>query len=78
MLGWLARPMLNIMKVFHEWTLNWGVAIILLTLLVRLIVLPFNVVSYRSMKAMQKIQPLITELRERNKADPMALNKEIK
>ncbi len=77
MLGWLARPMLGVMKVFFQWTSNWGFAIILLTLLVRLLVLPFNIVSARSMKAMQKIQPLIAELRERYKDDPMTLNKEM-
>lgn len=73
----IAKPLLYIMKWFHGIVGNWGVAIILLTLLVRFVVLPFNVMSLRSMKAMQKIQPLMTELRSRYKDDPMTLNREM-
>ncbi len=73
----LARPMLQIMKWFYSFVENWGVAIILLTLLVRLVVMPFNIMSYKSMKAMQKIQPLTKELREKYKGDPQTLNKEM-
>lgn len=75
-LAFIAKPLLYVMKWFYGYVGNWGVAIILLTLLVRLVVLPFNLMSFRSMKAMQKIQPLIAGLRERHKNDPMALNRE--
>jgi YidC/Oxa1 family membrane protein insertase len=74
--GFIARPLLYVMKAFYSVIGNWGVAIICLTLLVRLCVLPFAVMSARSMKAMQKIQPLLAQLREKYKADPVALNRE--
>ena len=73
----IARPMVNVMKFFHSIVGNWGFAIILLTLLVRLLVLPFNIYSFKSMKAMQKVQPMVNQLRERYKDDPMALNREM-
>lgn len=75
--GFIAKPLLYVMKAFHTWAGNWGVAIILLTLLVRLCVLPFNIMSFKSMKAMQKVQPIIQALREKYKEDPMRLNTEM-
>lgn len=76
-MGWIAVPLLYTMKWIHSILPNWGIAIILLTLFVRFLVLPFNVMSVRSMKAMQKIQPLINSLRERYKNDPLKLNQEM-
>ena len=78
--GWLsviAKPLLYTMKWFFQQVPNWGVAIILLTLLVRLFVLPFNLMSYKSMKGMQKIQPLMTAVREKYKNDPVKMNQEV-
>lgn len=77
MLGFIAKPLLWCMKAFYGMVGNWGLAIILLTLLVRFIVLPFNLMSARSMRAMQKIQPLIKDLKEKYKDDPMAQQKEM-
>lgn len=75
--GFIARPLLYIMKASHSVVGNWGFAIILLTLIVRLCVLPFNIMSFKSMKAMQKVQPAIQALREKYKEDPMRLNQEM-
>lgn len=75
--SWLARPLLFILRALHQITHNWGFAIILLTLLVRILLLPVNVKSYKSMKTMQKIQPQIKELREKHKEDPQKLNTEV-
>lgn len=72
----IARILLVLLKWFHSVFGNWGVAIILLTLLVRLLVLPLNVTTFRSTKAMQKLQPLIASIRERYKDDPQAMNRE--
>lgn len=77
MLGWVSKPMLAVMKWFHGLIGNWGVAIILLTLLVRALVLPFNLMSYKSMKGMQTIQPILAGLREKYKNDPVTLNREM-
>lgn len=75
--GFIARPLLYVMKAFYTLAGNWGMAIILLTLLVRLCVLPFNIMSMKSMKAMQKVQPAIQKIREKYKDDPMRLNQEM-
>ena len=78
--GWfsvLALPMLQIMKKFHEWVGNWGIAIILLTLLVRLAVFPLMYKSAKGMKQMAKIQPQIQKLREKHKENPQVLNQEM-
>ncbi|MGE5087211.1 MAG: membrane protein insertase YidC [Bacillota bacterium] len=75
--GAISRPLLYVMKAFHSWVGNWGFAIIMLTLMVRLVVLPFNIMSAKSMKAMQRVQPIIQGLREKYKDDAMRLNTEM-
>lgn len=72
----IGKVLLKVLIWAHEMVGNWGWAIIVLTILVRLIVLPFNVFSYKSMKKMQKIQPQLQSLRERYKEDPATLNRE--
>ncbi|MCK6598242.1 MAG: membrane protein insertase YidC [Bdellovibrionaceae bacterium] len=76
-MGFIAKPLLFTMKWFYTLVPNWGVAIILLTLLVRLFVLPFNLMSMKSMKAMQKIQPEMASIREKYKDDPIKMNQEV-
>ncbi len=72
----IAKPMLLTMKWFYKIFNNWGLAIILLTLLVRMIVMPLHIMSFKSMKTMQSIQPMIQSIREKYKDDPMQLNRE--
>jgi YidC/Oxa1 family membrane protein insertase len=72
----IAKPLLVLMKLFYGFIGNWGIAIILLTLLVRMLVLPINISSFKSMKAMQKVNPMIQALKEKYKDDPAALNRE--
>ena len=75
--GWLARPLLLFLNWLYGLSGNWGLAIIFLTVFVRLCLLPINIKSYQSMKGMQKIQPQIKELKETHKSDPKKLNLEI-
>lgn len=77
MFSWLARPMLQLMKWFHGIVGNWGVAIIILTLLVRVLVLPFTVMSFKSLNKMKVIQPQIKALKEKYKDDAQKLNQEM-
>ncbi len=77
MFGWLAGPLLKLMKWLYSVTSNYGVAIVLMTILVRLAVMPFNLASYKSMKGMQVIQPQVNKLKEKYKDDPTAMNKEM-
>jgi YidC/Oxa1 family membrane protein insertase len=73
----IGKILLVVLKWFQSFVGNWGWSIILLTILVRLIVLPFNMASYKSMKKMQKIQPMMQSLRERYKDDPQTQQREI-
>lgn len=75
--SFIAKPLVSIMKWSYSILGNWGLAIVLLTLIVRFLVLPFNFMAIRSMKAMKKIQPDIQKLKEKYKDDAMALNKEM-
>lgn len=73
----IAKGILWLMKVIHSGIGNWGGAIIFLTIIVRIIVLPFNMLGYKQMRAMTKIQPQIKTLRERYKNDQQTLNQEM-
>lgn len=75
--GWfyfLAIPMLQLMIFFYGIVHNYGVAIIFLTILVKIITLPLTLKGMKSMKAMTKIQPEVMALREKFKNDPQKLN----
>ena len=75
--SWMARPLLLFLIWLYGLCHNWGLAIILLTFVIRLFLLPINIKSYKSMKVMQKIQPELKELRETHKADPKKMNLEV-
>jgi YidC/Oxa1 family membrane protein insertase len=78
--GWFtifAYPMLSALKWFYKYVHNFGLAIILLTVLVKLITYPLTLKSMKSMKEMQRIQPQLARLRERHKDDKEKLNQEM-
>lgn len=74
--GFISKILLQLMKLIYSFVGNWGVSIIILTIVVRTLLLPFNIMSFRSAQAMQKIKPKMDEVKERFKGDPMRLNKE--
>lgn len=79
-LGWttlVAVPMLYLLKFFYNIVRNYGVAIILLTVLVKILLNPINRKSLESMKGMQAIQPRLKELREKYGNDKQKLNQEM-
>jgi len=73
---WLALPLLKALKWIDTYVHNYGVAIILLTILVKLIFWPLGNMSYRSMKGMQKLQPQMKKLQEKYKDDKAKLQQE--
>jgi YidC/Oxa1 family membrane protein insertase len=73
----LAKPLLITMNVIHDVIPNYGVAIILLTIFIKLIFWPLGTKSYKSMNEMKKVQPLMMELREKYKNDKQRMNQEI-
>ncbi|MGE0615719.1 MAG: membrane protein insertase YidC [Bacteriovoracia bacterium] len=78
--GWftiIAYPLLWLLKWFYGFFHNYGVAIICLTLVVRLITFPLNYKSMVNMKKMAVLQPQIQAMREKYKDDPQAMNKEM-
>jgi YidC/Oxa1 family membrane protein insertase len=73
-LWFIAKPLFWLLKKFHALTGNWGWAIILLTVLVKLLFYPLSAASYRSMAKMRAVQPRILTLRERYANDKGRLN----
>ena len=71
----LAWGMLWIFKGLHAIFGNYGIAIILLTALVKVISYPFTRKAHNSMKEMQKLQPQLVELKEKYRDDPQKLNR---
>jgi len=74
---WLGVLLLSLMKKFYEYIPNFGVAIILVTVVVRLIMYPLTYKSYASMKKMQTLQPKIEELRKKFPKSPEKQQEEI-
>ena len=64
-LDWFAKLLLRNLNWWYGFFNNYGVSIILLTLVVRLFMLPLTLKSMRSMKAMQALQPELAELKEK-------------
>ena len=73
---WLGVPILKLMKWVHHYVGNYGVAIILLTVVSKVLFYPLTVKSMRSMKAMQALQPQVNALRTKYKNDPKKLQEE--
>jgi len=70
MLMWLLIPVYSVVK-------NYGVAIILVTILFKLILWPISQKGLKSMKNMQKLQPKMVKLKEKYKGDPTRMNQEV-
>jgi YidC/Oxa1 family membrane protein insertase len=78
--GWfsaIAKPLLYALKYFYRYTGNYGMAIIIITVILKIIFFPLTHKSYKSMKEMQKIQPMMTKLKEKFKDDRDGLNRAV-
>jgi len=75
-MAWLGVPILLVMKWIHQYVGNYGVAIILLTVVSKVLFYPLTVKGMRSMKAMQALGPQINALRSKYKSDPQRLQRE--
>jgi len=78
--GWfhlIAVPLLAILNWFYQYVHNYGVAVILLTVLIKVIFWPLSHKSYKSMDQMKRIQPMIKKLREKYADDKERMNQEI-
>lgn len=78
--GWtdiIAKPLLYLLRFFDQYIHNYGLSIILLTILVKILFWPLTHKSYKSMKEMQKLQPRMAKIREKYKNDKQKLNQEM-
>lgn len=78
--GWfdiLSKPLLIFMIWLHNYVSNYGIVIIIITILIKILFWPLTAKSYKSMKSMQKLQPQIMKLREKYKDDREAMNREM-
>ncbi len=73
----LAIPLLWLMNIFYGVFHNYGVAIIMLTVITRIPFIPIISKGMTSMKKVQDIQPKINEVREKYKKDPKKMNQEL-
>jgi YidC/Oxa1 family membrane protein insertase len=77
--GWvdlIAKPCLWFMNFIYGFIPNYGIAIIILTIVTRLLFWPLAQKSYKSMNDMRKLQPLMQEIREKYKNDKARINQE--
>jgi YidC/Oxa1 family membrane protein insertase len=70
----IAKPLFSLMQFLHGIVQNWGWAIVLLTLVVKLAFFPLQAASYRSMAKMKKVGPKLQQLRERFGDDRVKMN----
>lgn len=73
----VAKPIFYVLRFINEYTHNYGVTIILLTMMLKVLFVPLQYKSYKSMKQMQVIQPKVLAVQEKFKEDRDRLNKEL-
>lgn len=73
----IAKGLLWLLEFFHKYVHNWGVAIILLTIVIKAVFWPLTAKSYASMEKMKKLQPMMAAIREKYKDNKELMNKEV-
>lgn len=73
----IAKPMLVAMNWIFAYVKSYGLTIIILTILIKIILYPLTLKSFKSMKELQKIQPLMKEIQTKYKDDKQKLNQEL-
>lgn len=78
--GWfdfISKPCLKLMNFLYSLIPNYGIDIILLTILIKILFWPLGNKSYKSMNEMKRLQPLMTDIREKYKDDKKRMNEEV-
>ncbi len=76
--GWLtiiAAPLFWLLTLIHTWVQNWGIAIIVLTILIKLAFFPLSAASYRSMAKMRIVAPKLEKIKQQYGDDREKLNR---
>lgn len=74
---WMAKPFLVVLNFFDKYLGNYGIAIIVLTVIIKILFYPLTKKSLQSMRDMQKMQPQMAALKEKYKNDKEKMNKEL-
>ena len=64
-LWWIAQPLFSLLEFIHGVVRNWGLAIVILTVIVKIVLYPLSAASFKSMAKMRKLQPEMARLKER-------------
>lgn len=78
--GWfyfLTKPIFKVLHWIYKWTGNYGIAIIVLTLLIRIALFPLANKSFKAMSRMKQLQPEMMKIRERFENDKARMNQEL-
>jgi YidC/Oxa1 family membrane protein insertase len=78
--GWfdiIAKPLLVTLRFFNSYVSNYGISIILLTILIKILFWPLTRKSYQSMKEMRKLQPMMAKIREKYKNNKQEMQKQL-
>jgi YidC/Oxa1 family membrane protein insertase len=73
----VAKPLFSVLRYINDYTHNFGWAIIILTLGIKLLFVPLQYKSYKSMQGMKDIQPKVAKLQEKYKDDKQKLNEDL-
>ncbi|MBW2219921.1 MAG: membrane protein insertase YidC [Deltaproteobacteria bacterium] len=78
--GWfdfISKPCLKLMNFLYDLIPNYGIVIIILTILIKILFWPLGNKSYKSMNEMKRLQPLMADIREKYKDDKKRMNEEV-
>jgi len=70
----IAKPLFWVLMQIHQVVQNWGWAIIILTIFIKIIFFPLSAASYKSMARMKEVQPRLVQMKEQYKNEPQKLN----
>ncbi len=73
----IAKPLHSALRFFYRYVHNYGVSIIILTIIIKILFWPLTHKSYKSMKEMQKLQPLMAKIREKYKNNREQMQREL-
>lgn len=76
-LWWLSQPLFWLLKAIQSVVINWGVAIIILTTCIKIILYPLSAAAYRSMANMRRLAPKLKRIQERHAGDRQRLSQEM-
>ena len=75
--SFIAIPMLKLLEWMQAYVGNWGIAIILLTILIKIVFWPLSRKSFKSMEKMKQLQPMMKQIQEKYKDDKQTMQREV-